>query len=444
MTIRLLVAVALLLVGSPAWADFCTARNAFTWNEADAATTTYDVSTSCQAKVIIVWLNGTASATTTADSDNFAYSMGFGTSTTDRRGASYVSADGQATALIGVRHSNAAILVAGSVVDGSDIGALDISAIDADSVTFIVDTQLGAGSGNQRVQMFVFGGSDVTAQGTLQFQEASATAAHGLGCTPAGALFITAGFATAPAAGGAAQGMFSFGASDGTRSFVVYNGGDDNNTTMDTRSYAKSGEAIAMGPEPAVTTNARVATPTFDGTDISLTWTESASTRYVHAVAWCGGQFRVDNLLSETTTTTVADTGYGFQPVGAMFASAGRAESTADTPTDTAQWSLGAATSTTDRQVLAAVDEDGVGTSEGATAINTAAVYINTGVTPPNTGTHTNVGVADLQSFDSDGLTIVMTDADPAQAFVGVLAWAGNAVVGGDSAPARTLLGVGK
>lgn len=402
----------------------------FTWNTADVAGTNYDVTLGFQPKVVILFMSGEDSAVDAVGRDSVLCGVGFGVSSSNRRGMIYTSADAQGTAALGVRHSDAAILSLSDVTggtSGSD-GDLDIAAEagwPADGIRFTVDTQLVSSYGDQRISVLALGGDDITAQNTFAFQEPVAAGAqavaHGLGATPTGAAFLSVGFGTAPPIGDTAQGCFSFGMTDGTRAWVLFVGGDDANTTMDTRSYCKSAECIAIGPEPAVTLDARAAITSFDATNINLDWTERAATRYVFGLVWAGGQFRVDNVLTATDLNNFTDTGYGFQPTLAMFASACRAESTADTPTDHAQFSIGAATSATERVAQAGLDEDGLATSECSTAIETDEVYANISTASAIQG------LMDLVSFDADGMTLVMDDADPSASFVGVAVWAANA-----------------
>lgn len=398
----------------------------FAWNEADIAGTNYDVTLGFQPKIVILHMSGASSATDAVGSDSVAQGFGFGTTSADRRGMVFASIDAQANASLLCRHSAVAILPM-PTTGGADGGSLDIAAEagwPADGIRFTIDTALGVGSGNMRVSVLALGGTDLTAMGTIQFQEPVATGAqaiaHGLGSAPKGVLFLSIGHPTAPDSGSSVQGQLMFGATDGTREFAAFIGGDDANTTMDTRSYAKSGEVIALGPDPAVTIDGRAAIASLDATNINLTWAERASTRYIFALAWAGGQFRVDNLLTATDTSNFSDTGYGFQPMAALFASCNRAESTADTPTDHSQLSIGMATSASERIAQASIDEDAVATSETATAIEYDEVYANISTADAVQG------LMDLVSFDADGMTLVMDDADPAQSFVGVAAWAAN------------------
>lgn len=397
---------------------------AFTWNEADPAGTNYDVSLPFIPTFMILFTSGNASATDAIGRDGTANGVGFAVSGTQRASAIYGSADASGTAFLGIRHSDVAVMCYPTSI-GGDGGSLDLLAsgswTNATTPRFTVDLQLLTGAGNLRIGVLAIGGADIAEANVVTFQEPGATGAqtvaHGLSGTPTGALFSSIGYLAAPPAGQVIQGMYSLGASDGTNNAVLYVGADDGNTTMDTRSYCLSGECIALGTEPAVTTTAHASVTSFDGTNINLNWTERASTRYVFGLVWRGGSFKVSSVTTATNTTQFNGPTNGFIPKAAMFLSAARAASASDTPTDHSHVSVGAATGASERIALASLDEDGVGTSECTTAIETDEVYINI-----NTSSAVQ-GLMDVVDMTVDPMQLVMDDADPSGSFVGVLSW---------------------
>jgi hypothetical protein len=182
-------------------------------------------------------------------------------------------------------------------------------------------------------------------------------------------------------------------------------------------SYAKTGEVMAMGVE-GITTNALAAPVSLDATDITVNWTERAVTgRYVFYLAWVGGQFKVGSTTTATNTTPFSGPSAGFVSTAAFFASACRAESTADTPTDHAQVSMGAATSASERVAHAALDEDNLADSEVTTALENDSVYANISTASAIQG------LMDVDDMTVDPMQLVMDTADPSGSFVGMAMW---------------------
>lgn len=157
-----------------------------------------------------------------------------------------------------------------------------------------------------------------------------------------------------------------------------------------------------------------------------INWAESATARRVHWVALKGGSYIVGNLLTQTDTVTdIAETGFGFQPSGALFVSHGQAESTSDTAQDHDRLSIGAFDSTSSRVAMGTLDEDNLGDSEVTTAHEFDEVYVSISTASAIQG------LMDIKSVESDGLTMIMDDADPAQAFVWYMAVGAVAAAGG-------------
>jgi hypothetical protein len=398
------------------------------WLTATAAGGTYDVTLGFQPEIVLVFSTGNDSspAVDTVARSTARVRFGAGASSSSRRAVVMRSSDAAAISSISVRHADAAIAIACDV-NGADSGALDIDAEanwPIDGIRLIVDTQLSGV--DQRLTIVGIGGSDITAATTGTFQEAGATGnatiAHGLGTTPTGALFFTVGMTSAPASGVATLGMISIGAFDGTDSCVLYGGGDDANTTMDTVSYAKSAELIALAVDPAVALTGRANGVSFDATDITISWGERAATRYCFYVVWTGGQFKVSSTTTATDTTPFSGPSAGFVSTLALFSSASRAASTNDTPTDHMQLSLGAATSASERMAQAVLDEDNVGTSEVTDAVEYDAVYANVSTASAIQG------LMDVDDMTVDPMQLVMDVADPSGSFVGMAMWGSSSV----------------
>jgi hypothetical protein len=399
----------------------------FSWNFGDAATTTYDVTFGSgfgTPEFFIVTCSGTVSSTdTVAATRPIALGIGFGVSSTNRRSMLYVVEDALATSGYTIVHRTDAIVA-------TNTGLLDVAAEagwPTDGMRFVVDVQQISFWGNMRITVLAFSGTDITAANTFTFQEHTSAAtqnvAHGLGSTPTGALFCSVGYGTAPNATVQTQGSICLGATDGTNMGVLWLGGDDANTTIDSKGYCKTGELITMAPEPPTTLNARVDGISFDATNVNLTWAERTATRYCFGLAWTGGAFKASSVTTATNTTGFNGPTNGFTAKAAMFVSAMRPASTADTPTDHGQFSIGFASSTSSRICHAGVDKDNVGTSEVAVAVETDEVYINIASTAVSAAGPISVSaLMDVTSTASDPWTLVMDTAEPTSAML-VLVW---------------------
>jgi hypothetical protein len=409
---------------------------AFSWATADTAGTTYDVTLGFQPKCVVLFTTGDDSTTDSVGVGHGAIWHGFGTSSTNRVAVGHRIGQNAGNMLLSVRQTNTGIACHPSPT-AADSGRLDIASEanwPSDGIRFVVDTQLASVQGTfVRIGVLAFGGSDITAQNAGSFQEAGATGnttiAHGLGTTPTGALFASVGFGTAPGddVSSATQGSICLGAFDGTNSWVVFAGGDDAAADSDTKSYAKAGEVLALAPEPAATLDGRASGVSFDATNITIDWLERASTRYCFYLAWAGGQFKVSNTTTRTDTTGFNGPTAGFVPTLAMFASACRAESTADTPTDHGQLSFGAATSASNRFAVGLSDRDASATSVVVLAVETDEVYANV-----STSSSAVQGAMDVTDMTVDPMQLVMDVADPSASFVGVAMWGAT---GGGTSP---------
>lgn len=399
--------------------------SSFSWLAADAATTTYDVTLGFQPAFAIVWMSGIPGTTDAVTRGAIRQAIGFIKDGTTRAGVLYGSADASAAAAYGVAHGTTSVLLTSSTSSATINGRLDVDAKanwPADGIRFVVDTQ---GTNDRRVSILAVGGSDITGVTVGSFQEAAATGnqtiAHGLGTTPTGVLFASCGLGTAPESAANTGAMcFSLGAFDGTNSWATTLFGNDQAASMQTVSYAKTGEVLAMGVE-GITTDARATGVSLDGTNITINWTERAGSRYVIYLAWVGGLFKATSTTTATNTTQFSGPTLGYVPKAALFASACRAASTADTPTPHSQLSLGAATSASERVAQAVLDEDGPADAEVTFALETDAVYANISTASAIQG------LMDVVDMTVDPMQLVMDDADPSASFVGVAAWGTSA-----------------
>ena len=110
------------------------------------------------------------------------------------------------------------------------------------------------------------------------------------------------------------------------------------------------------------------------------------------------------NIGTGAVSTTVPVTGVGFQPKAIIFWWSGRTESTDTTGGANHARGFGVAVSSTSRRAIYSQSQDGVSTSSANTG------HHNANVVGALTTTGTIDGLADLQSMDSGGFTLVITD----------------------------------
>jgi hypothetical protein len=368
-------------------------------------------------EAIIFYWSGRVGAADAIGREAHFHGFGFAASPTDRRACCVTSVDAAATSDGGrLQHSAACVLscTAAGVIDG----ALDLVSFDADGFTLAVDDAFPR---DQRIGFLALGG-DVTNAATGIFTIAGVTGNQditSLAFQPDCVLFMSVGRNT-DADTGNAEPTISFGAAVSSSQRGVWAGAQDQaSATMDARSYCLGSECIALQPGgvgAAIAERADFVSFLSNGFRINVLETAAGSKRF-HYLALQGGNYAIGNLLSQTDTTTdIVESGLGFAPSGALFVSAGKAESTADTPTSHNRLSIGAASSTSQRNAQGILDEDATADSEVTTALEFDEVYVNIG-----TGSTVD-GLMDVKSFDSDGLTCIMDAADPSQSFVWYLA----------------------
>ena len=121
----------------------------------------------------------------------------------------------------------------------------------------------------------------------------------------------------------------------------------------------------------------------------------------------------VGDVTTKTSTTTLAETGVGFQPEGLIFFGNPR---TGDGTGTNADMMFAVCVSGTEEVVLATVDQDGGGGSDNANITDDdECVHIAT-------RSDANIAVADMSSLDADGFTLSYTNADATGRIVSYLA----------------------
>lgn len=387
---------------------------------------------------LFFWSGRTESADAVGG-QNHRRGVGFGVSATDRRCMFTQSVDAAAAAASDMAQRDDACI---GVLDsaGAVAGLLDYS-VQGNGFRLTVDDQF---PDDVRIGYLALGGDSLTLAKTgriTQPTSAGSQVTSGLGIAPSAAFFLGYGSSGTPPHA-TTDSRLGFGFAHSSTGQAAYTGGsNDAAATMVARSYCLDGvECLAIaGTSVGVSQVARAALTSFDATGFTLNWIEAdATARSVFYLLIQGGSWKQFALTTLTDTTTdIATTGHGFAPAGALLLSAARAESTQDTASDHDAWSMGACASVSQRVAMATLDQTALADSAVSNAVEHDEVYVNL------SATDTIQGLMDIKSFDADGLTFIMDDADPAGCFIAGLA-VGPRAAGGVPVPRlRALLGVG-
>lgn len=388
----------------------------FNITTADAGNTVEVTGVGFQPKCIIFFWNGRTAA---VDGSGLAtHQRGFGWVTdTTLAAVTSRSLTGNGTAETSSAHSDAACILE---VDGTPAtnGVASVDSFDLDGFTVHIDTAFTA---DYRVHYLALGGDSLTNAKSVSFAPAGVAPTTqdvtGFGFDPDLALFIGGSSQLSLLPDADIDSQLCFGVARATDGEWVWVGGSNHSpTTMQTMAYALRGECIARFNSTIanITDRAEFAEWITDG--VRINWVERNTGGHIFCLGLKGLSSAVGLLLTETDTVTGIATSDGFAPAAGVFLSAGRGESTADTPTDHDRFSMGVASSATARSAIATHDEDGVGTSEVTTASEFDAVYANVDTSDAV------VGLMDVVAFGADGIDLIMDDADPAENAVFYLA----------------------
>lgn len=376
-----------------------------------------------QPVAILFWWFGRADTSDAIGRKTMRRGFGVAVSTSDRRCGVGVVADAAATSnTSGGNLDDCCIAtISGSSADGK----VDLQSMDSDGFTLIIDDQMPV---DVRVHYKALGGASLTNAKTGQFVSPGSAGnadTTGVGFQPDFVLFF-GGVRSVSGISVSGYDDFMIGAAvSSSQQAALTTSSEHNQGTMDSFSYCTDDEAVAMSS--AVDTNivARADFVSFLADGFRLNYAETPGARYNQYLALKGGNYAVGNLLTQTDTVTdITETGLGFKPTSALFVSHGMAKSTSDTAQNNSNTIIGAFSSLTNRGAQAGLDEDNLADSEVTTAIEFDAAYVNIATDS------TIAGLMDVKSIDSDGFTMIMDDADPAQAFVWYVAFGPAAVAG--------------
>lgn len=431
----ILVALTLLLLVPAASAQVNTYVDSFTWNAADAATTNYvRTGYGFKARAAIVWTSGNGSAIDAITAQDIRQSYGLvalestGPDVITRRAISNWADEAAATTAAVNRMEDAAcvvIMTAGPTIDG----LLDVTAIGTDGITFTVDDQVTA---DVRVHVWAIGGADITDAeiGTTLIPSTAQTQSVSVTFQPEVVFTMQASNGTPPLNSTSMYQTLGFGLSTTQRAAVMGNSYTAS-AAADSQGYALSLNAAGyIDPDPFIRASGITLTaPGFD-----IVWAEVTGTTYrFFWLAINGGQWFIGESTTRTDTTQFAVGGFGHQPKGMFFISAMRAESTDNVSSAHWQWSIGAASTPSNRGAMSSRDQDLADPSNLATAVEHDAVYASINLT-----TDTIDGLMDLVSFDADGATFIMDDADPSANWFGFVS-VGQAAAGPTPAHRRII-----
>jgi hypothetical protein len=405
---------------------------AFNIGTGAAGTTTAVTGVGFQPKAIIFWWSGRTESTNAGGSASSQRGMGFAVSSSSFCCAAIRDVDAAGTSNTDNGHRDDACILECA---NAHVGWADIQSMDSDGFTLEI---LDAFSIDFRVSFIAYGGTDITNAEIGRFTATGAAPVNqSIDNTgtfqPDITFFLSTNDADPPSV--ATTAFHGFGvATDSSHEYVWAARASDAASSGATHSDNKSGECIArLTGGTAVDNRAEFVSHDSDG--FTINWLERASSQRIYWLSIAGGNWSLGDFLTQTdTSTTMVESSFGFTPAGVLFVSDGKAESTSDTASTTDRWSIGAAHSASARTAQAASSRDGNTLMFTQTFLRTDAIYVNT---DPATDAVTALG--DVQSFDSDGFTAIMDDADPAQSFVWYVA-AGN-VAGGGNRRRRFLLG---
>lgn len=325
-------------------------------------------------------------------------------------------------------------LTTGGAVDGQAA----LTTFNADGFTV---NRSNAFSVDIRVMAICYGGTDITdieigtyntpIAGTPPFTEDITT---GFTCVDNEAIGFLMSCRGPADNGGAVDSDLALGAFTSPSSQYAYCGGanDANASVTQCIKHLDTTQCYA-GVNAAVTSLIRRAQFTSWITNgFRLQWNEIfTQSAVVYWMVIKGGKWKILSGTTATTATTVSVAGTGFTVVGGVVLSHLTGQNSVDAVSAGDQMSIGGFSGPTNRACHSHLNEDNVATSSVAQRVEHAEVYAQIN----NAGTV--VGLMDVQSLESDGVTFVMDDPDPAGNFFVVECVGETIVSGGGSGPVK-------
>ena len=362
--------------------------------------------------------------------NNHSGGFGMAVSASDRRCVSGYQANGAGISQTSSAHDDTCAFKLMDGVGTTD-GRADLVSMDATGFTYEIDEAF-----TSAWRIFYMAISNLTnvKGGVLTESAAGTQATTGLGFKPNGIIFASASISAAPP--GTRNDFtqmvgFTSGATAARNAVVTAHDQHNQNTTV-TRSYGFKGECVGLMQSNG-DISGRALLSSFDTDGFTLNWLEgnsgAESNRRVLYVAFVANNVFVDSFQSQTNTTPFSETGVGFVPQGLLTLSHLHVTSTQDSVQTDQEISIGGASGALERGSVGSRSDNGSGTSDVATFSSDDAIYGNVNVS----GAAAYEGQMDLVSFDGDGFTVVMDDADPSQTEVFYMAIqtgaAGNQII---------------
>lgn len=354
-----------------------------------------------QPKALILW----ATAQTAAGFQNVAtFGIGFATDSTHRK----TTRGGIDNGLVGGSNSGMGSndLILEVPTNGNQtIGiGVDIVSMDADGFTLNY-TVAGAGK-NYVIHYLALGGADLTNVfvGTTSLAAGATSAITGVGFKPDCVLYTMTGSTTHPLAlGSHDRSDLGFAVSASQQGLSTMRDNSSATPVTDSKSYQRSVRCAGTLTTNASTLQNEFDLATMDADGFTLNTPTKLTNVQLHYLCLKGGSYWVGADTQKTSTGTQAKTGVGFQPKGVLFASVGKAASTA-VQAD-AKLTIGATDGSTDGCVWNGAT-DAAGTSAAACATVTTKC-LRHAVAPSTTSAEANI-----QTLDADGYTLNWTTAD--------------------------------
>jgi hypothetical protein len=405
------------------------AQGAIQWLTSDALNATKVVTNlGFSPKAIRFYWMGHQSAT-----DSFTQTVserrgiGFCSSPTIRRSVGTFSADNSAAAdCASVAADNCVCIT----VDGAGTvdGRLDISSIDANGFTLIVDDATPA---NLTIFYEAWGLDDIQQVTIGDIAEPAATGtqnytANGFNSRGDNQCVMFAGVQSTAAlnTGQVNDSGLCVGAATGTataQNIVVVGNSDDGADPMDTDSYARATECLAMIVVAGGNPNARAVLSAFGTDTFTLNWTARGTTnrRFIYMAIKGGGWQAGSYTIRQDSGRTAAVTGLPFNLKGISFMGSMKTQSAAGTATVQDRIGLGSAAGLTTRQAMGVLDEDNLATSE----IDLAISYDSISSYPSATGTEQARQDMDIFGYNNFQVIVEIDSGGPENEWMGYLAF---------------------
>jgi hypothetical protein len=414
------------------------AHGAIQWLAADAVGVNYTVSgLSFQPKGMRFTCVGIQSATDALSAAvSLRASVGFATSTSDRRCVGEFSQDTAATSNCDTTANNDCVIATSDGAGARD-GLLDIDQVNSGGFRLRVDDQ---GVVDLTVFWEAWGGADITVAACFDLAEpATATTVDVTvtgfvaGATDQIVMFAGSQDSNALNTGLAeAAGMYVGAAKDASNQWVCGGNSDDASTAMDTDGWALSGECIGMIIRAgAATVEARASFTQYNTDGFRVTYAARGITgRKTVGLAMKGGQWAVGEVvLVNTVGQTATVSGLAFTPNGLHLAGRMSTEQASNVAQTGHNVSFGCGSSTTSRRTMAFLDTNATASSvcEIETLVDYDQVLAEVGV-----GVITSAW--DIDAMTSDGFRLI-TDVGTS----GTNKWGGYVTFGSVQYPAPLL-----